>query len=137
MKSRSRRRQGFTLMELLLVMAILVILASLAGFFLLQTQQTAYSQAAQTQIGLFEDLLDAYRLHVGSYPSTSQGLGALKDPPADLSNPKKWKGPYIEKDIPVDPWDNEYRYEAKNKKEYRLWSMGPDGIDGTEDDVEL
>ncbi|MCL4202893.1 MAG: type II secretion system major pseudopilin GspG [Pirellulaceae bacterium] len=132
---RRRRRQGFTLMEVLLVLAILVILGSMVGFFIAGMQKGAYQDLARTQIGMFENQLDVYRLHIGSYPNSNQGLQSLRVPPADLQNPAKWRGPYSQKEIPTDPWGNNYQYELLGPEQYRIWSMGPDGVSGTEDDV--
>jgi general secretion pathway protein G len=80
-----RRRRAFTLMEVLLVLAILVILGSMVGFFIAGMQRGAYEDLARTQIGMFANQLDVYRLHVGSYPNANQGLQALRLPPADLT----------------------------------------------------
>ncbi len=128
-------RGGFTLMEVLLVLAILVILGSLVGVYFANTQETAYAKAAQTQIKMFEDQLDLYSLDLIGFPSTAQGLNALRARPGDLPNPQKWKGPYAKKDIPLDPWDNPYQYELIDLKNYRIWSWGPDRKNGTEDDI--
>lgn len=130
-----RRRRGFTLMEVLLVLAILVILGSMVGFFIAGMQKGAYEDLARSQIGMFENQLDTYRLHVGSYPSSNQGLQALFQPPADLKNPNKWRGPYTKKQIPNDPWDNPYQYELVGPEQVRIWSWGADGANGTDDDV--
>jgi general secretion pathway protein G len=130
-----RRRRGFTLMEVLLVLAILVILGSMVGFFIAGMQKGAYEDLARSQIGMFENQLDTYRLHVGSYPTTNQGLQALRQPPADLKNVNKWRGPYTNKEIPKDPWDNPYQYELSGPEQYRIWSWGADGTSGTEDDI--
>ena len=132
---RRRRRSGFTLMEVLLVLAILVILGSMVGFFVAGMQKSSYEDAARVQIGVFEQVLDAYRLHVGSYPTTTQGLPALRLPPSDLQNPNKWRGPYLKKDVPLDPWGNQYQYELIGAEEYRIWSWGADGMSGTADDI--
>ena len=88
-RNRRARRAGFTLMEVLLVLAILVILGSMVGFFIAGMQKSAYEDLARSQIGMFEGQLDAFRLHVGSYPTTNQGLQALRTPPADLRNLNK------------------------------------------------
>ena len=132
---RNRRRTAFTLMEVLLVLAILVILGSMVGFFLVGMQKGAYEDLSKTQMGYFEQQLDAYQLHVGSYPSTAQGLDALRNQPQDLPNPKKWRGPYSKKDIPLDPWGNPYQYELVGGDQYRIWSWGPDRQNGTDDDI--
>jgi general secretion pathway protein G len=134
-----RRRGGFTLIEVLLVLTILVIIGGLAVGIYIPYQEQANRDAAQTQIGLFKTPLAGYQMAIGSYPTTQQGLSALCICPADLANPTKWKGPYFE-EIPLDPWGNDYRYELSwdqnNRQTYRIWSMGPDGIDGTEDDID-
>ena len=134
-RRRRARRGGFTLMEVLLVLAILVILGSMVGFFIAGMQKTAYEDLARSQIGMFEGQLDAFRLHVGSYPTTNQGLQALRTPPADLKNPNKWRGPYAQKEIPPDPWGNPYQYELVGPEQVRIWSWGADNADGTEDDI--
>jgi general secretion pathway protein G len=138
--SRRRRRGAFTLLEVLLVLAILVILGSMVTVFFARTQQGAYEKAARAQISAFEQAIDLYRLHVGTYPSASQGLESLRVPPADLKNPLKWQGPYIKDQIPLDPWDNPYQYEvldtsAMSLTPYRILSWGADGVEGTEDDI--
>jgi general secretion pathway protein G len=134
-RKRRSRRGGFTLMEVLLVLAILVILGSMVGFFIAGMQKGAYEDLARSQIGMFESQLDAFRLHVGSYPTTNQGLEALRTAPADLRNPAKWRGPYATKEIPMDPWGNPYQYELVGPEQVRIWSWGADNADGTEDDV--
>ena len=79
--------------------------------------------------------MNAYRLHVGSYPNGTQGLNALLEPPADLKNPAKWRGPYADDTIPNDPWGNPYQYELLNADVYRISSWGSDGVNGTDDDI--
>ena len=96
-KSVRRRRVGFTLMEVLLVLAILVILGSMVGVFFIGTQKTAYEKNALIQMGHFKSQLQLYRMDVGSYPTSLQ---ALRTPPPDLRNPAKWRGPYAEAEIP-------------------------------------
>ena len=131
----SRRRRGFTLMEVLLVLAILVILGSMVGVFFANTQSTAYGRAAQVQIDSFEQQLQIYRLHVGTYPTTSQGLQALVTMPSDLRQPQKWGGPYAEEAIPLDPWGNPYRYEFSGGTKPKISSDGEDMQPGTADDI--
>lgn len=95
-------------------------------------------ETAQEQLEAFMAGLDAYRLAVGDFPSTSQGLEALRTPPADLAGPHKWAGPYLAEPIPRDPWKRPYEYRYPGKHSDRLpdvWSSGPDGKAGTEDDV--
>ena len=133
--TRRRRRSGFTLMEVLLVLVILVILGSLAVGMFTSTQQKANLKAARSQIGAFETPIGSYFLDTNEYPPD---LLALRNAPASMANPEKWAGPYLNKDIPLDPWGHPYMYSypGRNRpEEYDIWSLGPDGQDGTEDDI--
>jgi general secretion pathway protein G len=101
-------------------------------------QRTARINAAKAWVGLFKTPLEVYNLDIGRYPSTNQGLAALRVAPSDLPNPDKWEGPYLNKDIPLDPWGHPYQYISPGKynpNTYDIWSLGPDGIDGTGDDI--
>lgn len=136
MTKRNRRtRKAFTLLEILLVLAILVVLGGLAVVNFTGVQDSAFSDTAKTQIGSFKTMVDMYKLHTGRYPQTLQSLVSQ---PSDLPNPAKWQGPYTD-EIPNDPWDNAYKYEirqgANNRPDIHIYSLGPDGIDGTQDDV--
>ena len=137
--SRSRRREGgFTLIEVLLVLVILVVLASLAVVAYGPMQRRANINAAKSNIGLLKTPLQMYQVSIGSYPTTAQGLEALRVAPADLLNPSKWEGPYLESDVALDPWDNPYQYVSPgihNPDSFDLWSFGPDGVNGTDDDI--
>jgi general secretion pathway protein G len=127
MPSRRRvRRRGFTLMELLLVLAILVILGSLAGISIRQMQKNANVRATKAQITMFENAIKAYEVDVGKLPPS---LDALREAPADLRNPDKWAGPYLEKAIPNDPWQNQYQYNADSEN-FTITSFGPNGTEG-------
>jgi len=136
---RSSARQGFTLMELLLVMAILVILLGLVAPRFMGTQKKANINAAKSQIGLFKSPLEMYALDMNGYPATEQGLLSLHEEPAELENPEQWKGPYLDSVIPQDPWGHDYQYAyppTHNTSDFPdIWSFGPDGEDGTEDDI--
>ncbi len=135
---RRRRKGGFTLIEVLLVLVILVILASFAVMQFTGVQRRARIQAAATQIGLLKTPLDTYEMSIGSYPTTAQGLEALRAQPADLANPAKWDGPYLKSEVRLDPWDHPYQYASPgthNPDGYDVWSYGPDGANGTEDDI--
>ena len=134
MKRKSRRRQGFTLLEVLLVLAILVILASTVTFYFANTQRKANTRAARVQIHAISQLLEEYHIDVGSYPQTSDGLQALMQAPASLGDSTKWGGPYSKKVIPKDPWDREYVYESDGLS-FTITSYGADGQEGSEDDV--
>jgi len=134
----SRRRRGFTLIEVLMVLVILVIIMSLAVGSYTSAQKKAQINAAKAQIGLFETPLETYHLDMNAYPSSNQGLEALRSPPSDVQNSEKWGGPYLNKPIPLDPWGHSYQYVSPGKynpDSYDVWSVGPDGVDGTNDDI--
>ncbi|MCA9175554.1 MAG: type II secretion system major pseudopilin GspG [Planctomycetales bacterium] len=133
-RRRRPRRAGFTLMEILLVLAILVILGGLVVYNFAGIQTNAYRDAAKNQIAVFKNALEMYRLHTGRYPTGQSGLNALVSAPSDLPNPKKWQGPYLQEGIPLDPWDNQYMYELQGSG-YVIRSLGPDGVNGSTDDV--
>ena len=137
---RSGSRGGFTLLELLLVVGILVMLVAFALPSFMGTQQQAQKDAVTSQIGMFEDTLRLYQSQNNVFPTTEQGLMALIEEPEDDPVPRRWAGPYIEDDeIPLDPWGNEYQYafpgEHNENRKPDIWSFGPDGEDGTEDDI--
>lgn len=130
-KSRPRINQdGFTLMELIVVMVILGLLAAIVGTNLFKHVGTSKQTAAKTQIEEFGLALDSFRLDVGRYPSTQEGLNALVSSPGL----KNWNGPYLKKTvIPSDPWNNPYVYQSPGShSEYDLQSFGLDGTPGGE-----
>lgn len=123
--------------ELLFVLALLIYLSIyIANGGFVRVHKLTYVNSAKSQVAMLEDATNMYVLAIGSCPTTKQGLDALLVPPADLADPKKWQGPYLDKvQLPVDPWNNAYRYESKGKGVFRVWSCGPDGISGTKDDI--
>lgn len=131
MRTSQNHRQGFTLIELLLVMVILGLLAALVGPRFFGQEKKARQRAAKGQIALFEAALDNYRLDVGRYPTTEQGLQALREQPDGVA---KWDGPYLKKAVPADPWGNAYVYESPSEHgDYAIISYGADGRPGGED----
>jgi len=127
----SNRREGFTLIELLLVMVILGLLAALVGPRFFGQEKKAKQRAAKGQIALFETALDNYRLDVGRYPTTEQGLQALREQPDGAT---RWDGPYLKKAVPTDPWGNPFVYESPSEHgDYAIISYGADGRPGGED----
>ncbi len=126
---RLKDRQGFTLIELLVVMVILGLLAALVGPRLFGHVGAANQKAAKTQIEMLGQALDAFRLDVGRYPSTTEGLNAL------VTNPgvEGWNGPYLKKGLPNDPWKRPYQYQSPGDHgDYDIISYGSDGAPGGE-----
>ncbi|MDO9236960.1 MAG: type II secretion system major pseudopilin GspG [Aquabacterium sp.] len=122
---------GFTLLELLVVMVIIGLLASYVGPRFFDQIGKSEIKATRAQLDAFGKALDTYRLDNGHYPSTEQGLKALIDHPA---NEVKWSGPYLQKNVPQDPWGQAYQYKSPgdNKRDYDLVSLGKDGQRGGE-----
>jgi general secretion pathway protein G len=121
--------RGFTLIELLVVIIVLGLLVGLVGPRLFGRVGQSKQAAAKAQIELIGAGLDQYRLDVGSYPNTSQGLDALQKNPGV----QNWNGPYLKKSAPKDPWGNAYKYRAPGQHgEYDIWSEGSDGSPGGE-----
>ena len=132
MRTRRRNNSGFTLLELLLVMAILVVLASLSTFAILNIQRGALQKNAFLQIKMLEDACTMYKLNVGSFPNE---LNDLYTNPSGITK-SQWGGPYIKTPVPKDPWQRDYNY-GKDEVNDRvtITSAGPDGQAGSEDDV--
>ncbi|TSE34061.1 type II secretion system major pseudopilin GspG [Tepidimonas taiwanensis] len=123
-----RRGAGFTLVELLVVLVILTLLAGLVGPRFLNQLGGAKSKTAAVQIADLEKGLDLFKLDVGRYPTTEEGLQALVTAPAGV---KVWNGPYIKGNVPVDPWGRPYRYTMQNGR-IEIVSLGADGAPGGE-----
>ncbi len=131
---RRRRSQGFTLVEMLLVLVILATLAAIVIPKFAGRSQQAKITAAQSQISSIELALDSFEVDNGYYPK-SGALSELTDAPANATN---WKGPYLKKGVPPDPWGNPYAYDYPGKHNpsgYDIVSNGPDGRNGTDDDI--
>jgi general secretion pathway protein G len=129
-------------MEVLLVMAILVILGSIVVASFTDILATSKEDAAKTQLQMFELPLNNYQMHVGQFPDTETGLESLRTPPTDGNLQQKWRGPYLQKSIPADPWGNVYNYTRENDPQtnrmgYRIWSAGADMTAETEDDISV
>ena len=125
--------RGFTLIEMLVVLVLITLLASLVGPRLFQKVGSSKIKVAGAQIELLSSALDTYRLDVGKYPGTEQGLQALRVKPENVK--KNWDGPYLAKDVPLDPWDSPYIYKVPGKNgAYALYSLGLDSEVGGEDE---
>ncbi|MDI3324151.1 type II secretion system major pseudopilin GspG [Pontibacterium granulatum] len=127
------RQKGFTLLEILVVLVILGLLASLVGPQVFKQLESSKSKTAALQIQELSAALDLYRLEVGSYPSTSEGLNALLEAPSSASN---WNGPYLKKKvIRDDPWGMAYQYKSPGDHgDFDLYSYGADKKEGGEGD---
>ena len=144
LRSRSR---GFTLVEMLVVLAILVLLVGMVAPRVLKSQKKADINNTRAQIGMLRSCLERYALDMKDFPSTEDGLQALVSAPdssesldTTSTSTTAWDGPYVNQDsLPKDPWGNDYQYEyppTHGSGEYPdIWSMGPDGQDDTEDDI--
>jgi general secretion pathway protein G len=122
------RSRGFTLLELLVVMVIIGLLAAYVAPRYFSQVGRSEVRSAQAQIAALRNALDAYRLDVGSYPSTEQGLAALTTRPA---NAARWNGPYLQRAVPPDPWGRPYQYRSPGERgDYDLLSHGKDGQPG-------
>ena len=120
--------QGFTLLELLVVMVIIGLLAGYVGPKYFEQIGKSETKTARAQIDSLGKALDQYRIDIGQYPTTEQGLTALNKNP---SNVAKWSGPYLAKSIPNDPWGVSYQYKSPGEHgEYDLYSLGKDGQQG-------
>jgi general secretion pathway protein G len=139
-RPRARRTSGFTLIEILVVIVVIAILATLVAPNIFQHVGAAKSATAKSQIEMLGSALDAYRLDNGHYPTTQQGLTALTDIPT-VDTPVNWRGPYLRKAVPVDPWGEAYVYLAPgqvNLTGYDLLSFGADKkLGGTGEDADI
>jgi general secretion pathway protein G len=128
-----RRRAGFTLIELVVVIAVISVLAGLVGPLVFRNVGDARATTAKAQIELFGLALEQYRLDNDYYPSTAQGLDALRSAPAGEPPARNWRGPYLRKPVPADPWGRGYVYSSPDQDSlagYQLQSLGRDGRTG-------
>lgn len=133
-------RGGFTLLELLVVLAIIATLVAVVAPSLFRNVGDAKTAAAKSQLDIFGLALDAYRLDNDTYPTTEQGLEALWTKPT-TGTARNWRGPYLRRDVPLDPWARPYLYLAPghdNPGSYDLYSLGRDGkVGGDDEDADI
>jgi len=133
MADKKRRKNGFTLIELMIVVIILGLLASIVVPKLFKSVGKAKPVAAKTQIENLKTALSTYWLENNAYPTTEQGLTALVKKPEAEPLPANWDGPYMDGDVPKDPWGNDYVYESPSgDREFAIISYGADGKEGGE-----
>ncbi len=131
MRSNRARMRGMTLIEILVVLVLIGIVLGIVGGNFIGKGEKAKADAAKIEIGQISQTLDLYKLEVGRYPSSQEGLQALISAPAGVAN---WNGPYWKKSVvPKDPWGNEYKYASPGSKgPYEIVSLGADGKEGGE-----
>lgn len=129
-----KNEDGWTFMETLIVIAIILILTATVGFMAINFLEKSRVAAARTQIESFATAIEAYYIDCGNFPTTEQGFGALRKKPETAPFSENWSGPYIYKDAPKDPWGYEYEYTspAPDGSPYGIRSFGADGIEGGE-----
>ena len=147
MKNATRRRQaGFTLIEVLLVIGILLLLGTISVVAYSRIKAGADKDATRALISQVENAVELYQVAINKYPDTEHGLNALIAPPDDENEARIWRdkgGPFLKDGkIPLDPWRKEIKYQAMelsgsslSVKPFHIWSVGPDGQDGTDDDI--
>jgi general secretion pathway protein G len=130
-RSPLRRERGMTLIEILVVLVLIGIVLGIVGGNFIGRGEKAKADAAKIDMGQISQTLDLYKLEIGRYPTTQEGLQALVSAPAGVAN---WNGPYWKKQsVPKDPWGNEYKYSAPAANApYEIISLGADGKEGGE-----
>ncbi len=123
-----RNNRGFSLLELMAVMLILGLISAVAVPTIGNKIRKGRQQTAKTQIGIIEGALEAYRMDTGDFPTQAQGLDALRSDPGV----ENWDGPYLKKQIPLDPWKNPYQYNnpSQHDNEIDVYSLGKDKQEG-------
>lgn len=132
-----QKHAGFTLLELLVVVAIIGLLAAFVGPRLFGNVSKSEITTAKAQIEAFSRALESYRIDTGRFPDSALGLQALVTRPPET---QKWNGPYLQKEVPLDPWGNPYSYKrpGANNRDFEILSYGRDGSPGgTDEDADL
>jgi len=133
----NRRDQGFSFLEVMIVITLLLGIAAVAGPMMINQMNEANVKTARIQMRLTGNALDDYRRHNFTYPTTEQGLQALRTKPDVGIIPKNWNGPYMRADHPKDPWGNDYIYRSDGKT-FEMISLATDSQEGgTEEDEDI
>ncbi|MBC7719754.1 MAG: type II secretion system major pseudopilin GspG [Chitinophagaceae bacterium] len=134
MKKLNALNRGFTLIEMLVVLVIIGMLAALVGPKLFGRVDSSKVKTAEVQMKMFKGSLETFRLDVGRFPTQAEGLLVLNQPPTDERVRARWRGPYLDQDVPLDPWGNPYLYTlpGTNGQPFALYSLGGDGKRGGE-----
>lgn len=129
-----KNARGFTLLEVMVVLAIIGSIMALVGANISGSAGKANIQNTKTQIRLIEDALEMYKLDNFQYPTTEQGLEALISKPSGSPEPKNYRSGGYMKKLPVDAWSNEFVYFREKANKYEILSLGADGVEGGEED---
>ncbi len=131
---KKQQDEGFTFIETIIVIAIILILSAGVGFSAIKYIDQAKIASARNQIGTFKLSLQSYYIDCGTYPNEGQGLAALWEKPVLSPVPADWNGPYLDRELPKDPWGNQYLYKAPGEKglPFSIISYGADGMEGGE-----
>lgn len=140
MKDSLKTQLGFTLIEMLVVLVIIGMLAGLVGPRLFGRVDSSKVKTAEVQIKMFKGSLETFRLDVGRFPTQAEGLLVLNQAPTEELARAHWRGPYLDQDVPLDPWNNPYLYSlpGANGQPFALYSLGGDnkhGGEGTDADI--
>lgn len=130
----SSRSRGFTLLEMLVVLVIIGLVAGLVGPRLFSKVDSSKVQTASVQIKMLRGAVESMRMDIGVYPTNEQGLDLLVTAPSDSKLRERWKGPYLEEAVPLDPWNNPYQYKVPGDagRPFSIVSLGADGKTGGE-----
>ena len=130
----SHRARGFTLLEMLVVLVIIGLIASLVGPKLFNRVDTSKVQVADTQARMLRGAVETFHLEVGRLPTVQEGLAVLVTAPVDERAKARWRGPYLDEAVPADPWGNPYVYDIPGREgmAFALYSLGADGKPGGE-----
>lgn len=125
---------GFTLLEMLVVLVIIGLIASLVGPRLFARVDSSKVQVAETQSKMMRGAVETFRLEVGRLPAVDEGLDVLRKAPSDERAKARWRGPYLDEEVPVDPWGNAYVYSmpGRDGMPFAIYSLGADGKPGGE-----
>jgi general secretion pathway protein G len=128
--------QGFSLLEMLVVLVIIGLLAGLVGPKLFSRLDASKVQTAEAQVKMLRSTVEMIRLDLGRLPTAEEGLGLLETAPSNSRDAARWRGPYLDDVLPLDPWGNAYRYAipGANQQAFALYSLGADGAPGGEGD---
>lgn len=132
------QQRGFTLLEMIVVLVIVGLIAGMVGPSLFKQADKAKVQTAQTQVKMLRGALHTFKLDVGRLPTAEEGLKVLVSRPGDERSARFWQGPYLEGEVPLDPWNREYVYTtaASEFEQFSLYSLGADGLEGGSGDAE-